>query len=522
MNKRNSQLLGMAVFVLISINGLIAQINVEQMEKGIAEYTSHADFNGRIVLFESDSIVLDYMHGLASFERNEFINPATTFNIASVSKMITALGILDLIDKEKLFLSTSIAEFYPDLPGNVNIENLLNHTSGLQKRTFVIGHNWSKLSGPITSQEFIEYLAEEPMRFEPNEKHEYNNVNYILLYDIFQKVSGNTIEEEFHDQGLFSSMSDDDSRSKKYAYNEANGQWIYDNLMLGNFLADHEYNLFGPGHYYMNPRDAIDIVKGWEGLSPELLNKATNPGKMGVADDGRSYGYGIALKQDHKKRPIWFHMGKNYGSRAYFAHYPEQDVSLMMVTNVNDPNFNNLWPKLESLITGESDFEMPELSIAYELGKKIHLMESQKINSLFYTLKDQDSYYTSRIELNDMAYHLWEQDQKTRGLEVLRINSEMFPENYSVRYYYAEGLEELGDYTKALAEYKSTRDIIDDQLDPESSWFEKVDGRIAACESQVTPDEMEKESDLAELERQNEMLQQHSIYLNKMLSALKN
>ncbi len=521
MNKINSKLIGMAVFVLISINNLIAQINVEQVEKGIAEYTAHADFNGRIVLFESDSIVLDYMHGLASFERNEFIDPTTTFNIASVSKMITALAILDLIDKEELSLLTSIAEFYPDLPDQVSIENLLNHTSGLQKRTFVIGHNWSKLSGPITSREFIEYLAKEPMRFEPNEKHEYNNVNYILLYDIFQRVSGKTIEEEFQDQGLFPSMSDD-SRSIKYAYNEANGQWIYDNLMLGNFLADHEYNLYGPGHYYINPEEAIDIVKGWEGLSPELLDKATSPGKLGAADDDKSYGYGIALKQDHKKRPIWFHMGKNYGSRAYFAHYPQQNVSLMMVTNVNDPNFNNFWPELESLITGESNFEMPQLSIAYELGKKIHLIESQRINSLFYTFKDQGSYYTSRIELNDIAYHLWEQDQKTKGIEVLRINSEMFPENYSVRYYYADGLEELGDYTKALAEYKTTRDLIGDQLDPESSWFEKVDTRIAACENQVTPDEIEKESGLAELERQEQILQQHSIYLNEKLSALRN
>lgn len=127
----------------------------------------------------------------------------------------------------------------------------------------------------------------------------------------------------------------------------------------------------------------------------------------------------------------------------------------MMITNTDDPNFHNFWPKLETIITDNSKFEMPQLSIADALSKAIPFLKSQEINEFFYDYISNGDYFVNRPAINDIAYHLGEQDQKTKGIEVLKINTEMFPEHYAASFYYAEGLEELEDFSKALIVYKN-------------------------------------------------------------------
>ncbi|MEZ4781399.1 MAG: hypothetical protein R2816_07535, partial [Flavobacteriaceae bacterium] len=71
--------------MLLSMTGIFAQTNyVEVIENSINEYTKVSDFNGRIVVFERDSVKLDFKKGYSNFERNSLIDDTTTFNIASV------------------------------------------------------------------------------------------------------------------------------------------------------------------------------------------------------------------------------------------------------------------------------------------------------------------------------------------------------------------------------------------------------------------------------------------------------
>ena len=73
--------------------------------------------------------------GLANMEWNIPIGTNTVFQIGSVTKLFTALGILQLIENQKLFLKDSIQKFIPTFPTKghtITIEHLLTHSSGIK------------------------------------------------------------------------------------------------------------------------------------------------------------------------------------------------------------------------------------------------------------------------------------------------------------------------------------------------------------------------------------------------------
>jgi len=502
------------VLFLFTITSIFAQSDyTEIIENSIKEYVKIADFNGRIVVFEGDSLKLDYKTGYSNFEKNTLIDENTTFNIASVSKMITSIAVLSLIDDGMLMLEDQLSSYYPKLPKNITIENLLNHTSGLQKRTMVIGHNWKALKGFINSKTFIELLAKEPTRFSSNEKFEYNNTNYIILYDLFKKIKHQSVEQYMVANGYFKSLNDIENKAVSYDYNESSGQWAYDENIPGNFLSSYEKSLLGGGHYNINPKESIDIVKAYKKLiSKNLFQKAIEPSL--VKSD---YGYGVRIQYDNDKNKILNHIGKNYGGRSYFSYYPNKDITLFLVTNTDDSNFQNFAIKLSNIIANNDKFEMPQLSISNKLSKSISTLSLHQINDEFYRLKNTDKFYVSRPELNDIAYHLWVQNDQKKALEVMKINTLEFPDNPNLHFDYADGLQETKDYAKAIKEYNIARKL----FLKSGKKVTHIDSRIEFCASKTTREEIEEENRITELENQLKTLRTQSITLNKNIDYLK-
>ena len=507
------------VLMLLSMTGIFAQTNyVEEIENSINEYVKVTDFNGRIVVFEKDSVKLDFKKGYSNFERNTLIDETTTFNIASVSKMITSIAILSLVDKGIIKLDDQLNSYYPKLPKDITIENLLNHTSGLQKRVFVIAHNWKALNGSISPDVFLNFLAKEPIRFLPNEKFEYNNTNYIVLYDLFKRIENQSIENYLISNGYFRSFNDYKNRAISYDYNESSGQWVFDENIPGNFESSYEKSLLGAGHFYINPKETIDIVKAYkEFISKETYSEIIAPSEISTKDEDISdYGFGVRIQYDNKKNKILNHIGKNYGGRSHFSYYTNKDITLFLVTNTDDPNFQNLASRLSDIISNDVKFTMPKLSIAYQLSKHINVSTSSQIDNIFYRLKRSNQFYISRPELNDIAFHLWEQNEKEKSLEIMKINTEEFPDNASLHFNYADGLQETGDYTKAIRAYNIAKKINIEA----GKQFNHIDEKIEFCASKTTKEDIESENRITQLENQSEKLKEQSLALSEKIKNI--
>ncbi len=115
----------------------------------------------------------------------------SVFNLASVSKPITATAILLLVQEGKLNLDDAVQKWIPNLPyEGITIRHLLNHTSGLPDYLDLFEKYWDKTK-IADNDDLLMYLTKyKPERlFVPNERVEYSNTGYILLAIIVERVT---------------------------------------------------------------------------------------------------------------------------------------------------------------------------------------------------------------------------------------------------------------------------------------------------------------------------------------------
>ncbi len=122
----------------------------------------------------------------------EFRSPAssdTSYEIASVTKSLTAAAVLLIIERGTGTVSDSIAQHLPDLPDSwkpVTIAHLLSHTSGLPDVLARPGQ------GPALYKSYAEAmdaLAQTPLTTAPGESWAYNQTNYMLLQQLIERWS---------------------------------------------------------------------------------------------------------------------------------------------------------------------------------------------------------------------------------------------------------------------------------------------------------------------------------------------
>lgn len=115
-------------------------------------------------------------------------NPSFAFN--SISKTVTALATCILIEQEKLSLNDPLQKFFPELPyRNITIRQLLTMKSGLPDINNLI-MKYADQKTIISNEQLIRILAWHKPKAEINGHYNHNNLNYILLANIIEQVSG--------------------------------------------------------------------------------------------------------------------------------------------------------------------------------------------------------------------------------------------------------------------------------------------------------------------------------------------
>lgn len=114
------------------------------------------------------------------------------FELQSNTKQLTALAILQLVEKGKLTLQDTLSRFFSELPyRNIRLHHLLTHNAGLPDDVEVMAQYWDHKK-VASNTDLIQVLASHkvPAHFQPRAKWEYSNTAYELLASIIEKVSG--------------------------------------------------------------------------------------------------------------------------------------------------------------------------------------------------------------------------------------------------------------------------------------------------------------------------------------------
>lgn len=145
-----------------------------------------------VALFDRKKMIYNYNYGYANKEAGLKSNNESLYMIGSNTKVLTALGILKLMEEEKLSLDDDIKKHIPEFEikssfeyDKITIENLLMHRSGLVSDLFHL-----ILDKTRDYHEVIPELRETYLTALPGKMFSYSNVGYTVLGIIIERVSG--------------------------------------------------------------------------------------------------------------------------------------------------------------------------------------------------------------------------------------------------------------------------------------------------------------------------------------------
>jgi CubicO group peptidase (beta-lactamase class C family) len=144
-------------------------------------------------------VVWEETVGLGDADRSEAATPDHQYRIASITKTVTAVGILQLRDEGKLNLEDRLTRHVPEAKHDPTIRGLLTHLSGIQRE--VPGEVWETLEMP-TREELLPRLAEAEQVLAPGAFWHYSNLAFALLGEVLARGSGRSAEEYLDDRVL--------------------------------------------------------------------------------------------------------------------------------------------------------------------------------------------------------------------------------------------------------------------------------------------------------------------------------
>ncbi len=146
---------------------------------------------------------IERSYGIANMEYNIPVEKDTIFEIGSITKTFTAIGILILQQEGKLNVTDRITKYFPEYPQwhDIALKHLLQHASGIREMTEIepFKSNQAKDWNP---REVITRMAEEPLDFQPGQNAAYSNVGCIILGVVIEKVTGVSYNDFLSDRIL--------------------------------------------------------------------------------------------------------------------------------------------------------------------------------------------------------------------------------------------------------------------------------------------------------------------------------
>jgi len=293
-------------------------------------------FWGNVLISSEGNVEFKKSYGFASYEWNVPHRHDTIFRIGCITKFITAIRIMQLCESEELTLTNTVKDFFPNLAstsiGNINIHQLLSHSSGL-KDFFEVDEFPNKV---FNKEEFEEMLKGATLGFEPGSQSEYANLTYTLLSYIIEDVTGTSFHSDIKNN-LFDPLGMTRS-TIEYGCNDlvlekASGYMNTANtIRTARFFNVNVYK--GCAACYSTVDDIHTLCLAF--LNGKLMSQMSKEKMLLINDNHDPYGCSIRFKatQQDAKTLIIFKNGGVYGYRSTIALIPDSQKCLVILGNL--------------------------------------------------------------------------------------------------------------------------------------------------------------------------------------------
>ena len=306
-----------------------------------------------------------FFSGYADREKALPTSENTLFELASVSKAFTGVGILLLEEQGLLSMDDPIDKYLPWLSfrydgesvdmSNIRLSNFLHHTSGITNGKHSV--RIPEGSTPDMLQKTIEALVDSELVFSHGERYEYGTVNYDVLALVIELVSGQIFEDYmkervFEPLGLHNTFLY--SKEAKATGNMAQGYHTSFFITMPYDAPEYGGNK-AAGYIISSVRDMARWMKIQMGIIqdiPEAFHKViakSHEGDTSVSDvDGMYYAAGWEVNAD---QTVIRHAGGNPNFSTNVYLFPEEQVAICLLSN--DANTNiDLVMNIKNILDG--------------------------------------------------------------------------------------------------------------------------------------------------------------------------
>lgn len=317
---------------------------------------------GSLAIMRNDSLVYAKGYGWAEEEKGIPMEPGHIMRMASVSKLITAVGVMVLQDKGMLSIKDTVFGPSGILQGTqldslikdknchkITVEHLLRHQAGFYRDPLFSSRDimhLMQLDHAPEADDYFRFVLPKRLRFQPGEWQRYSNFGYLLLSRIIEEVSGKSYEDfikedvlrpagvyDMHIAGIYY----DDKRENEVRYytHEGDGKFIEEYNNSGRIVercygGNNIPMLSGAGAWCGSPAELARLVASIDGRNevPDIISKEAVEQMTGYYDKDT---FSLGWNDTHPAKG-WSRTGTLSGTTALVKYFPDGECWIL-ITN---------------------------------------------------------------------------------------------------------------------------------------------------------------------------------------------
>lgn len=330
-------------------------------------------------IVKNSKLVFSKGYGWANLEKAELMTPAHIMRVASVSKLITAIGVMKLVEDSLLTLDDKVFgeegiindTIYGKIRDRrlkrVTVRNLLNHSAGWSQRYGDPAFHPARVARrvnehvPVTLDTYLKYIMKQRLHFSPGTRSVYSNMGFMVLERVIEKVSGQSYEDYILYHILYPAGIYDmhiglsryaDARINECRYYEQRGERqvmsvVGDGIVVNKSDGGNDIQLLGAaGGWICSSAELAKLITLIDGdpTIPDILSPHSIK-EMTMTKNGMSpLGWRSTLRNG-----TWWRTGSFAGTSAMLKRLPDGTVWVVLI-NSSSWKGSKFPPKIDYLM----------------------------------------------------------------------------------------------------------------------------------------------------------------------------
>jgi D-alanyl-D-alanine carboxypeptidase len=294
-----------------------------------------------IGVMRGSEMVFSRGYGFADLAAGEPATADTRYDIASITKLLTAVAIMRLVDDGQLSLDDDLAALLPASPNaeqarRITVRHMLSHTSGLHDYESADTHRWLTDGTPLTEQFVFELLRDRPLDFEPGTDWSYSNTGFYFLALIIDSMTGDYGRFMREEVALPLGMTQTTVCTAPLLPDRITRGYDADEGALVPGTLYMPYTLIGDGGMCSTVGDLARLPAALREGGVVSAGAYAHMREPTVLADGVVVDYGLGVRRGHLAgRPMWGHTGGMSSYWAVLVDYPDDDVTIVVLVNTD-------------------------------------------------------------------------------------------------------------------------------------------------------------------------------------------